>query len=141
MSLALLAANFKMVMLPVFVGLLLSMIAAIVLMFSLRWLSAVIAWAFIAVFHGLLLTGKKLFKLFRFFSFTNVTVALLFLILVAIMGFVRYSSASKYGRPDANTGLFAGICGTIAFIVFLIVVILMRKRIKFAIALIKESSR
>lgn len=61
MSLALLAANFKMVMLPVFVGLLLSMIAAIVLMFSLRWLSAVIAWAFIAVFHGLLLTGKKLF--------------------------------------------------------------------------------
>lgn len=68
------------------------------------------------------------------------TVVFLFLILVAIVGFVKYAQ-TNINTADRDAGLVAAIFGTLAFIVLLAVVIVMRKRIKFAIALIKESSR
>lgn len=49
---------FRTLMLPVFVGLLLSMIGAILLIFAMRWISAIIAWGVIALFHILLLARK-----------------------------------------------------------------------------------
>lgn len=60
---------------------------------------------------------------------------------VAVFGFVGYSNNRIINADSANSYLCLGIIATVALVFFLIMLFFVRKRIKFSIAVIKESSR
>lgn len=137
--------EFKRFALPVFMGLLLSMISSMALIYAMRWIPGIITWTLICLSLGILLACKSnircsILNIERILSsqhlystFYNFNI----LLLVAIYGFVAYGGAKR----DTTSVLIFAVSMTVAFLLFFYTTIASRKRIKFAIALIKESGR
>lgn len=52
------AETFNRTMLPIFIGLILSTIAAMLFIFSMRWFASTITWTFIVIYLGIFLAGE-----------------------------------------------------------------------------------
>lgn len=95
-----------------------------------------------ARYARLLMLVRILFaKMSVLIEVTDKTLAPLNAPTVAVTGFVGYSNNRIINGDSANSYLCFGIIATVALIFFLIMLFFVRKRIKFSIAVIKESSR
>lgn len=151
---------------PVFLGLVFSIVITAVIVIFIRWIPTVMIWMIIGALHGLLMIGIYEFldifdliifdliitKLLLGLSYKNcsdvvISIAIPRIILLgsislaAIVGFVEYAKSTSESTDKGVAGLTIGILSSILLVASVAVLIRARRRICIAIALIKESNR
>lgn len=145
---------------PVFLGLVFSIVITAVIVIFIRWIPTVMIWMIIGALHGLLMIGiyefLDIFDLIIWLllglSYKNcsdvvISIAIPRIILLgsislaAIVGFVEYAKSTSESTDKRVAGLTIGILSSILLVASVAVLIRARRRICIAIALIKESNR